>query len=169
MSIIFVKADIAQLQTTHTMKRRRIMQVGKHCSNCDCLQQQHKNEIFILQQEKATLVQKTQEVTARLANKEETLCNSAVDDLLKAFNGAAVKNEEFMASNLVMDQFDSYYTYLLLKYPVLAFFVRILLSLTHLCKAVAKSTSLQWKTWAAFYKCFILEVVLRSKNAEATF
>ena len=157
------------LQSAQNMKRRSCMKLGTYCSNCAVLEKAHSIEINDLQQKISTLEKNVLELHAVIANASNSDRSHHFEQAQLAFNGSSVNSEEFCASDITMDQFDGYFTHLLRKYPILAFFVQLLLSITHIHKAKASATSSQWKQWAALYKCFILEVVLRSKNAKATF
>ena len=164
-----VKNITCALQSAQTMKRRSCMKLGTYCSNCAVLEKAHSVEIGDLQQKISTLEKNVLELQAVIANALNSDRSHHFEQAQLTFNGVSVNSEEFCASDITMDQFDGYFTHLLRKYPILAFFVRLLLSMTHIRKAKASATSSQWKQWAALYKCFILEVVLRSKNAKATF
>ena len=111
-------------------------------------------------------IESLEQTVANLSESDHTKCNQHMFD---QFNGAAVVSETFSASDLIADQFQSYNSQLLVKYPVLNFLLQMLFSINYMTKSKSKSTSSQWKTWSSLYNSFILEVVLRSKNAKATF
>ena len=151
------------------MKRRRVMKLKSAYSQCDKLTEDHNVQKIALLAEIKNLTIQVLDLQVQLANATPTSSQWCSDDDVQKFNGAAVCSEEFCAADLSMENFEGYYSQLLKKYPILGFIVRLLLSVTHWHKASAKSTSLQWKTWSFLYKTFILEVVLRLKNAKATF
>lgn len=105
----------------------------------------------------------------KCANLERDAVANAQKQIGESFHGGTVTGEEFAASDLIVTNFDTYHNSLLQKYPVLESIAANTLSITHHRKAKAADTSLQWHQWAALYKTFILEVILRSKNAKATF
>ena len=152
-----------------TMKRRRALLGNSKCLRCDHAQQVHEMEISAIYKKMEEKQYIIDELTQKCANLEQYIQTHCDNHIIKSFNGSVVKSEEFSASHLILNNFESYFTSLLHKYPVLNFVVEILLSITHVRKVNSKSTSSQWLQWAALYKSFILEVVLRSKHSKSTF
>ena len=93
---------------------------------------------------------------------------SSIDKEDEPSEGGIV-SENFTVDQLDVQKLFSYHDDLLEKYPFLKTSMSQLFSLHHRRKQSLKSTSLQWKSWVVLYKCFLLEVMLRSKNAKAKF
>ena len=139
------------------------------CAACKDTIKACNHKVWFMQQQIHDLQDKVDVLEEKCANIERNAAANAQKQVVESFHGGTVTGEEFAASDLIVKNFDTYHNSLLQKYPALQSIAANTLSITHQHKAKASDTSSQWHQWAALYKTFILEVILRSKNAKATF
>ena len=68
---------------------------------------------------------------------------------------------------LTIDNFGKYYQDMLNKYPFLAFIMQFCLSLHHNRKENAADTTEEWLMSSDFYKSYLLDTILKSRNSKA--
>lgn len=143
------------------MKRGYTQINSTGCINCYHLEQRNiqitndfKSKIAILQEENAQL----RDLCANL-NSRKVITIDTSDELFSS---------KISAQDLDINNFEKYFNFLLGKFPLLMFVVQFFLSNTFIRKCKAKLTNSHWKLWSFFYRCFLLETILRSRNSKAT-
>ena len=79
-------------------------------------------------------------------------------------SGADVKSVVLSKEDLKITNFQNYYEKMLITYPATQTISDNFLSGTHKTKKKASSTNFKWKELSAFYKSFLVDVFLKSKN-----
>ena len=137
---------------------------------CDeCLPQFEEQNKIIFSQKK--IIESLEEVVAILRSTgmklHQKLLTNTANNNANNFASVEVENEQILPEDLLVENFENYYDKLLHKYPLLCFLLGFLFSGTHKHKENAKNTAIEWKNWSFFYKIFVCEMLLRTKQAKS--
>ena len=137
---------------------------------CDeCFPQfEEQNKIIFSQKKKIESLEEEVAILRSTGTKlHQKLLTNTANNNANNFASVEVENEQILSEDLLVENFENYYDKLLHKYPLLCFLLGFLFSGTHKRKENAKNTAIEWKNWSFFYKIFICEMLLRTKQAKS--
>lgn len=142
--------------------------VGDDCTLCSSSFAAIRKDRGLLLRKYNNLAKKHKELKAEAAYLKAQSTNLTREDADEQFSEIHSWDDEFSPSDLHLGSFQYYLDMLLDSFPILRWLLGLLYSKTHMRKTRAKNTSAQWFAWAAFHKAFIMEQLLRTRNAKIT-
>lgn len=149
------------------MKRSINLRSPDVCEQCLPAFDSLEKRIHDICTENAILKKENSFLLSKCATLRENLNNSLHTTTTNDFASVSVISEEILPENLQVGNFGTYFEELVDNYPFLLFLTGFLFSLTHRRKENATNTPVEWLNWSSFYKSFICEMLLRTKQGKA--
>ena len=103
----------------------------------------------------------------KAANNDEVTEKGDLSVIVQKFASVEVKNQQILPENMVINSFGPNLDVLIHNYPFIAFLFNFLFTGTQRRKERANATAKEWKNWLQLYKCFIADMLLRTKKAKS--
>lgn len=103
----------------------------------------------------------------KAANNDEVTEKGDLSVIVQKFASVEVKNQQILPENMVINSFGPNLDVLIHNYPIIAFLFNFLFTGTQRRKERANATAKEWKNWLQLYKCFIADMLLRTKKAKS--
>lgn len=148
------------------MCRSKKNKASPQCINCEAQKNYFEQKIYEKNEKIENLEWEVAKMRNQIAKNMEITLNAGKHSNTAEFSSQEVKQENILPENLLLGDMEEYYYYLQRTYFFLVEIISWLFSLTHLRKGKSKNTSKQWLAWSFFYKVYLCEMLLRTKQSK---